>query len=126
MVTPSEVTSEEKLLAALGYWGSVLLSLLPALVIYLLKKNESDFVRKHAMLALLLNVVVIFIHVILWVGGTIIGAITFGLGSLLTMALSVIVWLGFVLYVLILGIQTFQGDDPDIPILSDMMRKNLG
>ena len=104
------VTSDEKLLAALSYWCSILLSFIPGLIIFLIKKDESAYVRKHSLQSVLLSLVFIVLSMA-------IGAITFGLGSLL-------VWLVSLVYLVVLGVQVFQGTDANIPLITDMIDKN--
>ncbi len=120
------VSSDEKLMAALGYWCSIVLWLIPALIIYLVKKDQSSFIKKHALQAILLNVAAFaVIGIGLSIVSGVIGSITLGLGSLLVMLVQVCAYLAAMVYVVILGVKTFQGEDPDIPMLTDMLRNHL-
>lgn len=121
-----ETSSDEKLLAAISYWGSIL-SFLPALIIFLAKRTESAYVKKHSLQALVLNILAfIIIWVILSIVGSILGTVTFGIGMFLIMLIQVVAFLAFLVYAVVLGIQVFQGDDPDIPYVTQMIQKNLG
>ncbi len=120
------VTSDDKLLAAISYWGFFLLGL-PALLIFLIKKDESVYLRKHSLQALLLGLAVfVLLFVVLGTISKILGPLTLGLGYLLIMLVQVVVFLGFLAYSIILGVQCFQGDDTNIPYLTDFVHKNLG
>lgn len=122
----TELSSDDKLMAALSYWGSLALGFLPALVIYFVKKDESSWIKKHALQALFLNLAFIAASIVLIIVSSVVGLITFGLGSLLITLIHVGVFLGWAAYVVILGIQVFQGQDKDVPMITDMIRSHLG
>jgi uncharacterized protein len=122
-----ETSSDEKLMAALSYWGSIILWFVPALVIFLLKKDESAFIKKHSLQALVINVgAFAIVGVALSLVSAVIGVLTFGIGSLIIMLVQVCISLGLLVYIVVLGVQVFQGSDPDIPYVTSMLQKNLG
>lgn len=122
----TDVSSDDKLMAALSYWGSIILWFIPALVIYILKKDSSMFIKKHSLQALMLNLAFAVISIAITVIGGILGTITFGVGSLLMMLVNVAIFLGLLVYVVMLGIQAFQGEDKDIPYITNILRSNMG
>jgi uncharacterized protein len=127
------VSSDEKLLAAIGYWGGLVLSMVtgilgfvPALIIYLMKKDESVFVRKQSLQALVLHIAIVVIVTVLWVFGAVFGAITAGLGFLLFIPFMILFGLAMIVYLIYLGVKVFQGEDVNIPYLTNFINKNLG
>jgi uncharacterized Tic20 family protein len=124
MTSPEPVSNDDKILAAVSYWGSLLLSFIPALVIYLLKKETmSPYLKKQVMQAMAISLLFVALSVLLMIIGTILGAITFGIMAWLMMLVHVGVYLAWAVYALILGVQTFQGADPEIPLLTDWLRQ---
>lgn len=121
----TELTSDEKMMAALGYWGSLVLGFIPALVIFLIKKDESKFVKKHSLQSLVLAAACVVIGVVTTIISIIVGTITLGIGSLLIGLLQMVFFLGILAYYIVLGVQVYQGQDPEIPMLTDMVRGQL-
>lgn len=107
-------SSDDKLMAAICYWGSTVLSFIPALVIFFIKKEESAFIRKHAIQAMLAALAS-------WLIISVASTLTFfllGVGGLLA-------WLVFIVFFIIWGIKAFQGEDVSIPLITDMVEKNM-
>lgn len=121
----TEHTSDDKLLAALGYWGSLVLGFIPALVIFFLKKDESPFIKKHALQALVLNFACIAFTIASMILMQIVAMVTFGIGPLLLIPILMLLGVGVAIYFVFLGIQVFQGQDPNIPYLTPMIEKHL-
>jgi uncharacterized protein len=122
----NESDSNDKLMGAMAYWGSIILSFIPALVIFILKKDESPFLKKHALQALFLNLAIFAVGIVLSLVSGLLGAITLGVGSLLILLVQVVLYIGALIYMVVLGLQVFQGDDPEIPYITDLLRKNMG
>ena len=101
-----EVTSEDKLFAALGYP----IPLIPIVMLLMEDKKDRRFIRYHAIQSLVLNVAV-------WIAITLISVVTFGIGAVCAW----IIW--FV--VLWPAIDSFSGNYTNIPVLTDFM-KNQG
>lgn len=123
------ITSDDKLMAALAYWGSMLLWFLPALVLYLVKKDTSPFVRKHALQSLALHAVAFAVFGVgFWLVSGFFSVIPLmgPLFAMLLMLVQVLVWLGIFLYFIVLGVQVFQGQDTDIPWVTPYLEKHLG
>ncbi len=121
MSASNPLRDDEKLMAGLGYWLSLFLSFIPALIFYFIKKDESAFIKKHALQSLFFNLIFWGLNIALWIVSALIGAVTFGVGSLLIMLLQVPLWIGMWVYMVILGIQVYQGQDKDIPLISKML-----
>ncbi|MCA9799191.1 MAG: DUF4870 domain-containing protein [Cyanobacteria bacterium HKST-UBA06] len=102
-------SENDKLMAGLGYWLSILTWCIGPLIIFLIKKDESAFVKKHTLQA-------VFLSIALFVVNIVVSFVTFGLGSL-------VISLVYLVYAAILGYQAYQGEDPNIPVITDMVAK---
>ena len=119
MVNPLESpTSDDKLWAGLGYAGLVC-CMIPTVVIFLLKKDESNFIKFHNLQALGIGLASLIINVVL-----VTMSATPGIGFLfgLVQILFSIAFLGYWIYLMIQG---FTGKDVQIPVLGDYIHENL-
>ncbi|HEX6383228.1 MAG TPA: hypothetical protein VF177_01030 [Anaerolineae bacterium] len=99
----SEITSDDKLWAALGYP----IPLIPILVLLMEDKKGRPFLRFHAIQSLVLNVAV-------WAIITILSVVTLGIGAICAWILwFVVLWPAF---------DAFQGNYTNIPVLTDFIR----
>ncbi|MBI3764168.1 MAG: hypothetical protein HY260_20190 [Chloroflexi bacterium] len=98
-----EVTSDDKLWAALAY---VFAPLVPVVLLLMEDKKNRPFIKAHNGQALVMGVVMIILVPIL-------AAITFGCGSL--------IWL----IMLFWGYKAYQGEYITIPVVTDLV-KNQG
>jgi len=122
----SETHSDDKLLNAIAYWGSLVLGFLPALVLFVLKKDESPSIRKHALQSMALDLVICAIFIALTIFSTIVGSIPIiGMLALLIMLGQIVVMLAAGIYILYLGYQVFQGQDPEIPYLTAWLQQKF-
>jgi len=126
--TPSpagEPTSDEKIMAAIAYLGAMILYI-PTLVIFLLKKDESRFIKFHCLQTfsfLVVGIIMIAINIALGIVGTIpvVGVIV-GLGAgLLFMLLGLVMFC----YWVFLIIKAFQGEEYEIPFVGNYIKQNL-
>ncbi len=101
-----EVTSDDKLWAALAY---IFTPLIPIIILLLADKKERPFIKAHNMQALIWGIVV-------WVISLVTSPI-FGLGCL--------VWLVAIILQIYWAYQAYQGKLISIPVLSDFI-KNQG
>jgi uncharacterized protein len=109
----SEITSDDKLWAALGYPIFVV-----ALIMLLVEgKKDRPFIKFHAVQALALNVAFWVVEIVLGILSAVLAKVTFGLGGLLS-CLSPVLWL-LLLWPAILA---FQGKYFDIPVLTKFLR----
>lgn len=110
--------SDDKLWAGLSYTGLVC-CMIPTIVIFLMKKGESDYIKFHGLQAmgfwLALFVVQVGLTMTSYVPGI---GIVAGLVSLLVGIASLGVWV----YLMIVG---FTGKDFKIPVLAEFIENNL-
>ncbi len=117
MVNPLDApTSDDKLWGGLSYVG-LACCMIPTIVIFFLKKDESRFIKFHALQALAVGIVMIVLNVISMVISAII-PILGGLVSILLMVVLTVVWI-------FLMIQAFTGKDYRVPQLADFIDQNL-
>lgn len=110
--------SDDKLWAGLGYAGLVC-CMVPTIVIFLLKKGESDYIKFHNLQAMGFWLAIVVIQVLLNSAGFIPGI---GMVAGLISLLLGIATLGLWIYLMIVG---FTGQDFKIPILADFIENNL-
>jgi uncharacterized protein len=99
----SEVTSDDKLWAALAYAIPVLI---PVVILLMEDKKNRPFIRAHNVQALVLGV-------IFWILATFIAPTIVGL------CLMPLIWIGL----LYLAYKAYQGEYVTIPILTDFVKK---
>ncbi len=101
---PPEVTSEDKLWAALGYP----IPILPIIVLLMEEKKNRPFLRFHAIQSLAFNVAIYVIVTILTI-------VTFGIGSLcFPVAWLVSFWPAY---------EAYQGKLLEIPVVTNFIKK---
>lgn len=99
-VPPFDVTSDDRLWAALGY---VFSPIIPIIVLLMADKKDRPFIKAHNMQALLLGIVMIIVVPIL-------ATVTCGIGT--------IAWL----IMLYLAYLAYQGKMFEIPVISNLVR----
>lgn len=119
MVNPLNTpTSDDKLWAGLSYVGASCCAI-PALVIFLLKRDESRFIKFHSLQALAFGLAMILLMIAFSILGQI-PILNFLIG-LIAFVLS----LGLFGYWIYLIVQAFMGKDVRIPVLADFIDQNL-
>ncbi len=120
MVTPNlnEPTSDDKLWAGLSYTGMIC-CLIPTLVIFFLKKDESAYIKFNALQAIGVGVGMIILTAIFLVLQQIpfLGFFV-GLANLLFDLVALAGWI-------YLMIQAFTGKEAKIPVLAELIEQNL-
>ena len=96
------ITSDDKLWALLAY---LFTPIIPVVILLMEDKKNRPFIRAHNAQALAWGVVV-------WVIGTVVTAITFGLGGI-AIAVITILW----------AIKAYQGNYVNIPVITDFVKK---
>ena len=96
-VNSNEVTSDDKLMAALAY---VFSPLVPIIFLLMEDKKNRPYIKSHNIQALISGVVV-----------SILASITFGIGSIL--------WL----VMLYFGYKAYQGEQINIPVITGFVKK---
>jgi uncharacterized Tic20 family protein len=110
-----QTRSDDGTWAMLSYLGSILFGLLAPLIVYLVKKDESPFVRFHGAQALNLAISFAAVSVGLWVVGTVIGAVTFGVGALLGFLLWAAAGIVYLVYAIMGAMAANRGEMNTMP-----------
>jgi len=101
----SDVTSDDKLWAALSY---VFAPIIGIIVLLMEDKKARPFIKFHAVQSIAASIA-------FWIIATIITTVTIGFGGLCVPVL----WLVFLYW----AYQAYQGQDVKIPVVSDFIRK---
>jgi len=109
----TDITSDDKLWAALGY------PIFPIAIVMLLLKDKKDrpFIKYHAVQALALNVGVWVVEIILQILASALGAVTLGIGAIIG-CISPLVWL-ILIWPAILA---YQGKYFEVPVVTKFLR----
>lgn len=117
---------DERLMAALAYIGSFI-CFIPTIILFLVKKDESPYIKKHSLQCLALAVVMIVLSIVLTVISTIIQIIPV-LGAIVAGILGLaftLVGLGVSIYVLYLAFQAYNGSETRIPYVTDWVEGHM-
>ena len=118
---PSEL---DKTLAAWCYWGNAALWFFPALVIFLLKKEDSPWVARHGLQSLYLSAGVFLFMIVSGIGLFILYFIpVLKIIGFLLMPLLAFILMGYWVSSAILGLAVIQDKDPNFPFLSQLNAK---
>lgn len=115
--------NDSKILGAIAYAGSIFISFLAPLLIYLLAK-EDKFARFHALQSLIIGILMAVLFIALWVFFMIIAVVTFGYGALLFI-FFIPVCLIFLLLYLYLAYLAYQGQAFTVPYVTEFVLKNI-
>lgn len=123
-------SGDDRLWGCLAYAGSIVLCCgLPvaALIIYLMKKEESPYIRFHAGQALVLGLALLVVSIILSVLSAVMSMIP-GVGTLwglIAMALYPLLSVAMLGYWVYLAIMAYRGEEIEVPTLADFVREKL-
>lgn len=120
MVNPisTEPNSDDKLWAGLSYAGLVC-CMIPTVVIFLMKREESDYIKFHSLQGMGFWLLLFILQIALSTSSAIPGiGIIAGIISLLVSIASLGLWI----YLIIVA---FTGKDFKIPVLGDFIESNL-
>ncbi|HTX92242.1 MAG TPA: DUF4870 domain-containing protein [Anaerolineales bacterium] len=109
----NEITSDDKLWAALGYP----IFLVALIMLFVEGKKDRPFIKFHAVQALILNVVIWVVAIVVGILGTILAAITLGIGGIVGCVIPIL-WL-LLFWPAILA---YQGKYFDVPVLTKFAR----
>jgi uncharacterized membrane protein len=119
VVNPIEApTSDDKLWSGLSYAGLVC-CMIPTLVIFMLKKGESDYIKFNALQAIGLWLTALAIGIIFLLLGHI--PVVGLLVGIVNLIFSLVLTAGWIYLI----IQAFTGKEIRIPILGDFIEQNL-
>jgi uncharacterized membrane protein len=105
----SEITDNDKMMGLLSY---VITFIVPVIILLSESSKQRRFQRYHAIHALIMGVALWTVTILL---GTIISIVTLGLGSCCVLPLPYIPMIYY-------GIQAYQGEYADIPLVTDFAR----
>jgi uncharacterized membrane protein len=109
----NEVTSDDKLWAALGYP----IFIVALIMLFIEGKKDRPFIKFHAVQALALNVGVWAVEIVLGILSSALAAVTFGIGALIG-CIAPIVWL-LLIWPAVLA---YQGKYFEVPVVTKFLR----
>jgi uncharacterized Tic20 family protein len=112
---PPDPQADDHLLAMLSYLGVPFLGPVTPLVIYLVKKQSSAFVRYHAAQALNLSVTTLLYTVCVLILGTMLALDSILLALIVGVTLAAVLWLATLAYVILAGSRANRGRRYRIP-----------
>lgn len=113
-----EPTSDEKLMSIFAYVGLIVIAI-PTLIIFLTKKDESAFIKKHCLHAFALFVVAVVIDIVLGIVGMI------PVIGLITLIAFPLVGIAMLLLTVWMAVKASQGVEPSLPIVTDYLEQNF-
>jgi uncharacterized protein len=105
----------EELLAALGYLGTVFFSFLPALIIYLVKRDNAPYLRYHAAQAVNLAVTVLLFNLCAFIVGAMLALDSLTVSLSVALPVATVVWLVSVGFCVRAALATARGEPYDLP-----------
>jgi uncharacterized Tic20 family protein len=109
--------SDDRTWALLSYVLALVASLIAPLVIYLVKMNESRFVRFHAAQALNMGITAIIESVGIFIVGILLAVITHGFGFLLMLLAFLALGIAHLVYLIIGAVKSNQGELFRVPTI---------
>jgi uncharacterized membrane protein len=109
----SDITSDDKLWAALGYP----IFLVALIMLFVEGKKDRPFIKYHAVQALAANVVIWVVEILLGILSAILAAVTLGIGGVFSCIIP-LVWL-ILIWPAILA---YQGKYFEIPVITKFLR----
>jgi uncharacterized membrane protein len=114
--TPTDVTSDDKLWAALAYGITILMPLI--ILLFMPDKKTRPFIRAHNMQALVAGIALAIVATIL---SGIIAVITLGIGACISPIIGLAAWAVMLYW----GYKAYQGQYVTIPVITNFV-KNQG
>lgn len=114
VAVPGGITQEEKTFAMVAWFGGIIGSLIPALIIYLMA-NDKPFAKRHAGMALGLQIVILIAFIIS-------GILTVVLVGFL---LIPVVMIAGLVFSIMGGMAASNGQAYDVPVVGPMIAKTL-
>jgi uncharacterized membrane protein len=109
----SEITSDDKLWAALGYP----IFIIALIMLFIEGKKDRPFIKYHAVQALAANVVVWLVEILLSILSSVLASVTMGLGGLVG-CIGPLIWLVLIWP----AILAYQGKYFEIPVITKFLR----
>jgi uncharacterized protein len=111
------VGSDDRTWALLSYVLALVASIIAPLVIYLVKMNESRFVRFHAAQALNMGITAIIESVAIFIVGIVLAVILHGFGLLLMLLAFLALGIAHLVYLIIGAVKSNQGQMFRVPTI---------
>jgi uncharacterized protein len=109
--------SDDQTWAMLSYVLAFVASIIAPLVIYLVKMNESRYVRFHAAQALNMGITALIESIAIFVVAIFLGAVTHGFGVLLAALALVALWIAHLVYLILGAVRSYQGQPFRVPTI---------
>lgn len=106
--------AEDRQWASFAHLGGIL-GFLPALIIWLVFKERGSFTNQEAKEALNFQIAVAIVYIALNILGVILGAVTFGLGGLITFLVP-LVWVAAVIFSILGFVKSKDGNGYRYPV----------
>ncbi len=121
METEKPKDKDDNLMAAIAHAG-VIITVIVALVIWLIQKDKSKYVEFQAKQALVYQIVVVAVSFVLGIFMFVLTIVTFGVGAILYLLLLPL-WLVAALYGLYGAYKCYQGEDFRYVVVGDWLSK---
>ncbi|HLX49578.1 MAG TPA: DUF4870 domain-containing protein [Streptosporangiaceae bacterium] len=112
---PAARNHSEELLAMVGYLGVIFFAFLPALVIFLLTRRSSAYLRFHAARAVNLSITLILFDLSAFIVGLMLALDTVILSLSVALPLATALWLTAACYLVRTALAAARGEDYDPP-----------
>ncbi len=109
----TDITSDDKLWAALGYP----IFIIALIMLFIEGKKDRPFIKFHAVQALALNVGVVIVEIVLGILSAALAAVTFGIGGVIS-CIAPLVWL-LLIWPAVLA---YQGKYFEVPVVTKFIR----
>lgn len=116
------LSQDDRVMAMLCHLLGFFTSFIGPLIIYLIKKDESPFVRHHAAQALNFQITIILIAFVTVVVGILFMIITLGIGILLVIPLILAINICDIVFSIIGGVSAYGGKPYYIPLAIPFVR----
>lgn len=102
--------------------------MIPTIIIFLLKKDESPYIKYHSLQALFLGVASIIVGIVLAILCMILTVVLSSILPALALLAQIpqyLFSLAMVVYCIILAVQAFGDSDPEIPVIGSFVKERF-
>jgi uncharacterized Tic20 family protein len=134
-MTDKGLTQDERTWALIGVLSPLATIVLPLpgvvtiiapLIVYLIKRDESDFVAFHALQTMFFEIGVTCVGLILGLFVVFIGVATFGVGLCIGIPLIIAVLIGAIVYPIIIAVKAYNGEWAEFWLVGEWARNMIG
>lgn len=131
--TSAPKSSDDSLFAGLAYLGG-LIFFIPTIIIFALKKDESDFIKYHCLQALsfgIITLINIVLQIVIWTATAVAGVVP-GLNILVAMIAGIVqlvitlLMLPIAIYMIFICVKAFMGETVRVPVVADKIDEKFG